>query len=58
MTLEELENTPPHDAEVQRSAVDYEHRKVTFALAMWVGDMDDLRNGGKRIRAVALRSHG
>jgi hypothetical protein len=44
MTLEELENTPPHglhDAEVQRSAVDDEHRKVTFALAVWVGDMDD-----------------
>ena len=41
MTLEELENTPPHDAEVQRSAVDYEHRKVTFALAVWVGHMDD-----------------
>ena len=44
MSLEELENTPPHglhDAEVQRSAVDYEHRKVTFALAVWVGDMDD-----------------
>ena len=43
-TLQELENTPPHglhDAEVQRSAVDYEHRKVTFALAGWVGDMDD-----------------
>jgi hypothetical protein len=44
MTLEELENTPPHglhDAEVQRSAVAYEHRKVTCALAVWVGDMDD-----------------
>jgi hypothetical protein len=44
MTLQELENTPPHglhDAEVQRSAVDYEHRKVTFALAVWVGVMDD-----------------
>jgi hypothetical protein len=44
MTLEELENTLPnglHDAEIQRMAVDYEKRKVTLELAVWVGNMDD-----------------
>jgi len=44
MTLEELENTLPnglHDAEVQRLDVDYAQRKVTFELAVWVGDMGD-----------------
>jgi hypothetical protein len=44
MTLEELENALPnglHDAEVQHSAVDYEQRKVTLQVAVWVGDMDD-----------------
>jgi len=44
MTLEELENTLPnglHDAEVRRVAIDYEKRKVTLELAIWVGNMDD-----------------
>ncbi|HZW93900.1 MAG TPA: hypothetical protein VFF64_13190 [Candidatus Eremiobacteraceae bacterium] len=44
MTLEELENTLPnglHDAEVRRMAVDYEKRKVTLEVAVWVGNMDD-----------------
>ena len=44
MTLEELENALPnglHDAEVQRIAVDYQERKVTLEVAVWVGNMDD-----------------
>jgi hypothetical protein len=44
MTLEELENMLPkglHDAEVQRVAVDYARRQVTFELAVWVGNMSD-----------------
>jgi hypothetical protein len=44
MTLEELEGTLPnglHDAEVQRIAVDYEERRVTLDVAVWVGDMGD-----------------
>ena len=44
MTLQELENTLPnglHDAEARRVAVDYENRKVTLDLAIWVGNMDD-----------------
>jgi hypothetical protein len=44
VTLEELEKTLPnglHDSEVQRVAVDYELRKVTLEVAVWVGDMDD-----------------
>jgi hypothetical protein len=44
MTLEELENTLPnglHDAEVKRIAVDYELRKVTLEVAVWIGDMGD-----------------
>jgi hypothetical protein len=44
VTLEELENTLPnglHDAEVRRITVDYERRKVTLEVAVWVGDMDE-----------------
>jgi hypothetical protein len=44
MTLEELENTFPnglHDAEVQRVVVDYAHQKVTFDVAVFVGNVDD-----------------
>ncbi len=44
MTLEELENALPnglHDAEVQRIAVDYEERKVTLEVAVWVGNTSD-----------------
>jgi len=44
MTLEELENSLPnglHDAEVKRIAVDYEQRKATLELTVWVGDMRD-----------------
>ncbi len=44
MTLEELEKTLPnglHDAEIQRIVVDYEHRKATLDLSVWVGDMSD-----------------
>lgn len=44
MTLEELENTLPngfHDAEIKRIAVDYELRKATLEVAVWVGEMDD-----------------
>jgi|SRR5882724_2423928 len=43
MTLEELEKTLPnglHDAKVSRIAVDYEHRRLTLDLDVWVGDMD------------------
>jgi hypothetical protein len=43
MTLEKLESTLPnglHDAEVQRITVDYEDRKLTLDLQIWVGDMD------------------
>ena len=39
--IEELENTLPnglHDAEVRRITVDYERRKVTLEVAVWVGD--------------------
>ena len=44
MTLEELERTLPHglhDAEVRRVSVDYEQRKLTLEIAVWVGDMSD-----------------
>jgi hypothetical protein len=44
VTLEELEKTLPnglHDAEVQRIAVDYQQRKLTLEVAVWVGNMDD-----------------
>jgi hypothetical protein len=44
VTLEELENTLPnglHDAEVRSLAVDYEQRKMTLDVAVWVGLMDD-----------------
>ena len=44
MTLEELERTLPnglHDAQVQRIAIDYEQRKASLELAVWVGAMDD-----------------
>jgi hypothetical protein len=44
MTLEELESSLPnglHDAEVRRISIDYEHRKVTLELAVWVGKMED-----------------
>src|SRR5579864_1916630 len=44
MTLEELENTLPnglHDADVHRIAIDYAERRVTFDLAVWVGNLDD-----------------
>jgi len=30
-----------HDAEVRKITVDYEHRRATIDLAVWVGDMDD-----------------
>jgi len=44
VTLEELEKTLPnglHDGEVQRIAVDYQQRKLTLEVAVWVGDMGD-----------------
>jgi hypothetical protein len=44
MTLEDLENALPnglHDAEVKRIAVDYESRKATLEVAVWIGDMND-----------------
>ncbi len=44
MTLEELENSLPnglHDAEIRRMTVDYEDRKVTLELEVWVGKMGD-----------------
>jgi hypothetical protein len=44
MTLEELESSLPnglHDAEVRRISIDYEHRKVTLELAVWIGKMED-----------------
>ncbi|MGA2922141.1 MAG: hypothetical protein ABSE28_13600 [Candidatus Sulfotelmatobacter sp.] len=30
-----------HHAEVRRITVDYERRKVTLEVAVWVGDMDE-----------------
>ena len=44
MTLEEVERMLPnglHDAEVQRITVDYQQRKLTAELAVWVGDVGD-----------------
>jgi hypothetical protein len=43
VTLEELEKTLPnglHDAIVSRIAIDYEKRKLTMDVDVWVGDMD------------------
>jgi hypothetical protein len=44
MTLLEIEQLLPnglHDAEVRKITIDYERRKVTVDLAVWVGEMDD-----------------
>jgi hypothetical protein len=43
VTLEKLEKTLPnglHDSQVSRIAIDYEKRKLTIDLDVWVGDMD------------------
>jgi hypothetical protein len=43
MTLEELENTVPnglHDSRVSRIAVDYEQRKLTLDLDVWLGAVE------------------
>jgi hypothetical protein len=42
MTLEELEKTLPnglHDSRVSRIAVDYEQRRLTLEIDVWVGDL-------------------
>ena len=44
MTLLEIEQSLPnglHDSEVHKITIDYERRKVTVDLAIWVGDMND-----------------
>jgi hypothetical protein len=44
MTLLEIEQSLPnglHDSEVHKITIDYERRKVTVDLAVWVGDMND-----------------
>jgi hypothetical protein len=44
VTILEIEQSLPnglHDAEVRKIEIDYGHRKATFDLAVWVGDMDD-----------------
>ena len=61
MTLEELENTLPnglHDAEVQRIAVDYQRRKVTLDIAVWVGDVSDSRQGREAYKSGQIEISG
>jgi hypothetical protein len=43
MTLEELENTLPnglHDSRVSRIVLDYEQRRLTMDVDVWLGDME------------------
>lgn len=42
-----------HDAELHRFEMDYVHRKLQFALAVWIGDMDNTR-GRERYRPARL----
>jgi hypothetical protein len=57
VTLEDVENTLPnglHDAEVRRVSMDYQERKLTFDLSVWVGDMDDSPERREAYRSAQL----
>ena len=61
MTLEELENTLPnglHDAEVQRVSVDYQERKLTLDLSVWMGNMGDPAEAREAYRMARLELSG
>jgi hypothetical protein len=61
MTLEELENSLPnglHDAEVNKITIDYEHRRATVDLAVWVGNMDDPPHRREAYKAAQVQIPG
>ncbi len=61
MTLEEIENSLPnglHDAEIRRISVDYEQRKLSFDLAVWIADVDDPPEKREAYKSARLEISG